>query len=97
MIPALGRSPEKEMATHSSLLAWRIPWTEETGRLHCLENKGSLIILSPVKEMQGIGENCWGKSCLPLLFQENLNNAALNSSSGVKPRTYVLLPSSVQI
>ena len=24
---------EKEMATHSSILAWRIPWTEETGRL----------------------------------------------------------------
>ena len=23
---------EKEMATHSSILAWRIPWTEETGR-----------------------------------------------------------------
>ena len=85
-------SPEKEMATHSSLLAWRIPWTEETGRLHCSENKGSLIIFSPVKEIQGIGENCWGKSCLLLLFQENLNNAALNISSGVKPHAYVLLP-----
>ena len=24
---------EKEMATHSSILAWKIPWTEETGRL----------------------------------------------------------------
>ena len=24
---------EKEMATHSSILAWRIPWTEEFGRL----------------------------------------------------------------
>ena len=24
---------EKEMATHSSLLAWRFPWTEEPGRL----------------------------------------------------------------
>ena len=23
---------EKEMATHSSILAWRIPWTEEPGR-----------------------------------------------------------------
>ena len=26
-------SLEKEMATHSSILAWRIPWTEEPGRL----------------------------------------------------------------
>ena len=24
---------EKEMATHSSTLAWRVPWTEEHGRL----------------------------------------------------------------
>ena len=24
---------EEEMATHSRILAWRIPWTEETGRL----------------------------------------------------------------
>ena len=24
---------EKKMATHSSILAWRIPWTEETGGL----------------------------------------------------------------
>ena len=25
----LGRSPEKEMAIHSSIPAWKIPWTEE--------------------------------------------------------------------
>ena len=24
---------EKEMATHSSILAWEIPWTEESGRI----------------------------------------------------------------
>ena len=27
---------EKRMATHSSILAWRIPWTEEPGRLQSL-------------------------------------------------------------
>ena len=27
---------EKEMATHSSMLAWRIPWTEEPGRLQSM-------------------------------------------------------------
>ena len=32
-IPGSGRSLEKEMATHSSILAWRIPWTEDPGRL----------------------------------------------------------------
>ena len=33
LIPGLGRPVEKEMATHSSALAWKIPWMEETGRL----------------------------------------------------------------
>ena len=27
---------EKEMATHSSTLAWKIPWTEERGRLQSM-------------------------------------------------------------
>ena len=27
---------EKGMATHSSILAWRIPWTEEPGGLHSM-------------------------------------------------------------
>ena len=33
--PSLGRENplEKEMAAHSSIPAWRIPWTEETGGL----------------------------------------------------------------
>ena len=29
LIPGFRRSPEKDMANHSSILAWRIPWTEE--------------------------------------------------------------------
>ena len=35
---SLGREDlmEKEMATHSSILAWKIPWTKETGRLQSL-------------------------------------------------------------
>ena len=32
-IPGSGRSPEEEMAAHSSLLAWTIPWAEEPGWL----------------------------------------------------------------
>ena len=31
-IPGSGRSLEKDMATHSSIPAWEIPWTEEPGR-----------------------------------------------------------------
>ena len=32
----LGSSPEKRMATHSSISAWRIPWTEEPGGLQSM-------------------------------------------------------------
>ena len=37
-VPLLGRedSLEKEMATHSSILAWKIPWVEEPGRLQSM-------------------------------------------------------------
>ena len=32
-----GEDPlEKEMATHSSIVAWKIPWTEEPGRLQSM-------------------------------------------------------------
>ena len=30
---------EKDMATHSSILAWRIPWTEEPGGLQSMESQ----------------------------------------------------------
>ena len=32
---------EKEMTTHSSILAWRIPWTEEPGGLQSMVSKES--------------------------------------------------------
>ena len=37
-VRSLGREDplEKEMATHSSALAWKIPWTEELGRLQSM-------------------------------------------------------------
>ena len=37
-VQSLGREDplEKEMATHSSTLAWRIPWTEEPGGLQSM-------------------------------------------------------------
>ena len=37
-VQSLGREDplEKEMVTHSSILAWRIPWTEEPGRLQSM-------------------------------------------------------------
>ena len=40
-VRSLGREDplEKEMATHSSTLAWKIPWAEEPGRQHSMGSK----------------------------------------------------------
>ena len=35
-IPGSGRSLEKEMAIHSSTIAWKVPWKEERGRLQSM-------------------------------------------------------------
>ena len=48
-----GEDPlEKEMATHSSIPAWEIPWTEEPGGL---QSVGS----------QGVGQDLVTKPCVP--------------------------------
>ena len=39
-------SLEKEMPTHSSILAWEIPWTEEPGGLQSMESQNSQTQLS---------------------------------------------------
>ena len=36
LIPGSGRSPGEEMVTHYSILAWRMPWTEEPSRLQSM-------------------------------------------------------------
>ena len=40
-IPGLGRSLEEGVATHFSIFAWRIPWTEEAGGLQSMGCKES--------------------------------------------------------
>ena len=42
-VPSLGQEDplDKEMATHSSIFAWRIPWTEEPGRLQSMGSQES--------------------------------------------------------
>ena len=42
-VQSLGREDplEKERATHSSILAWEIPWTEEPGRLQSMGSQKS--------------------------------------------------------
>ena len=38
-LPLLKFTSEKEMATHSSILAWRIPWMEEPDGLQSMESQ----------------------------------------------------------
>ena len=46
-VQSLGREDlEKGMATHSRILAWRIPWTEEPGRLQSTGSQKSQTRLS---------------------------------------------------
>ena len=49
-VQSLGREDplEKEVATHSSILAWRIPWMEEPGRLQFMG-------------LQRVGHSLWEK------------------------------------
>ena len=42
LIPGRENPLEKEMATHISILAWRIPWTEELGRLQSMVTKSQI-------------------------------------------------------
>ena len=55
-VQALGQKDplEEEMATHSNILAWRIPWTEEPGGLQSMESQESdtnerLSLTSPLR------------------------------------------------
>ena len=46
LIPGSGDPLEEEMATHSGILAWKITWTEEPGRLQSMGWKRSRTQLS---------------------------------------------------
>ena len=46
LIPGLGRSPGEGNGNHSSNLAWKIPWTEEPGRLKSMGSPNSWTQLS---------------------------------------------------
>ena len=37
---------EKEIATHSSVLAWEIPWTDGCGQMFFLSQNGDLVLIS---------------------------------------------------
>ena len=50
-------APEKGMETHSSILAWRIPWTKEPGRLQSTGSKRVAHDLATKQQLQQRGSN----------------------------------------
>ena len=72
-IPGSGRSLEKEMATHSTVLAWSIPWTEEPGRLQSM--------LQRAGHTERVNNNNDDKSCLFFFLRagcQTFTNTPLN-------------------
>ena len=59
---SLGREDplQKGMATHSSILAWRIPWTEDPGGLPSMGSQSQTTLAT---EQEGGFESCLIPSC----------------------------------
>ena len=77
-------SLENRMATHSSILAWRIPWTEEPGRLQFMGSQrvGHDQVINTFIIKQRLGE---------LPYISDLNHILLGSSSLWRTRFFTLL------
>ena len=65
-VRSLGREHplEEEMATHSSILAWKIPWTEEPGGL---QSMGSQRVRHNTCTDQRLASELYMFSCFPLI------------------------------
>ena len=63
LIPGLERPPGEEMATHSSILAWKIPWTEEPGGLQSqrLQRVRHDLVTKQQQQRQFKSGNAWRK------------------------------------
>ena len=57
--PLIWKDPlEKGMATHSSILAWRIPWIEKPGRLQSMESQKNW---TPLSDQHFLEVEAWRK------------------------------------
>ena len=69
-IPGSGNSPGGSMATHSSILAWRILWTEEPGGLPSIRSQSRTQLSDLVcTDREGAGEEREAGSGLTILSQ----------------------------
>ena len=83
---------EKEMATHSSILAWRIPWTEEPGGLYSPWGRRDAA-----EEMTSVGKTscsgCRGHVPGPERGRWEVRASPANSHKEIKPQFYKELDS----
>ena len=84
-IPGSKRSPGEQMVTHSSILAWEIPWTEQSGRLQSMGQKvghdwvsntficsfRSIILFCMKCQFSSVTQSC------PILWSHGLQQARL--------------------
>ena len=55
---------EKEMAIHSSTVAWKIPWTEESGRLQSMGSQSALKTTSDNIQLNYFEKEFSSRECL---------------------------------
>ena len=82
-VPSLGQEDplEKGMATHSSILAWRIPWTEEPGGL---QSMGSQRVVHDWSDLVPASSDRFSSSfpiCIPFILFYSLITMATTSTT----------------
>ena len=94
-IPGSGRPPEEEMPTHPSILAWRIPWTEQPGGLQSTRwqrVRHDWVTNTHFNKL----EFCRGKGmgsldCSPVFQGENIHMSLQDKTNGSKCKQVVNL------
>ena len=77
LIPGSGRSPGGGNDNHSSMLAWRIPWTEEPGGLQAMGSQESDMI-------ERLSTHTWSKESHSLKNEEQNQNDIQNSEISLR-------------
>ena len=67
LIPGSGRSLEEEMATHSSILLWETPWTEESGGLQSMGSQKRYDLATEQEQPVKMLTTCFSKTHVPFL------------------------------
>ena len=75
LIPASGRSPGEENGNHSSILTWKISWTEEPGRLQTMRVSKSQTQLNTHTHMHRLSLSALKSSKEPLSLMRGLGRS----------------------